>query len=323
VQKWRLASSIFVTGCTGFIGSQLTRKLVGKGESIYALVRHTTRRDYAALGDAVEDVRFIEGDLNDFHSLQSAVEFCAPQVVVHLAALTPVRLSFDDPFPYLRVNTVGTCNLVHVLLERAPRAKLIVASSAEVYGWQPSAPIQESATLHPSSPYGVSKAAADEYVQMAMRVYGLRGVVLRCNNTYGRSHDAQFITEYLISSMLRGGPVYVGTPSHIRDYMYADDHVNAYLLAIQKEDGVGNVFNVSPGNPVSNIQLAMRIAELINYKGKIIQSSYPPGYPRRPSNVDTDYIVLDSSKIQMELGWKPSVTLEEGLSKTIELWKSR
>jgi len=317
-----MTSPIFVTGCTGFIGSRLTKALVDRGESVYALVRHTTHRDFASLGDSVEKVRFIEGDVTDFHSLESAVKSCAPRVVVHLAALTPVRISFDDPFPYLRVNAVGTCNMVHVLLERAPRAKLIVASSAEVYGWQPSQPTQETATLHPSSPYGVSKAAADEYVQMAMRVYDLRGVVMRCNNTYGRLQDANFFTEYLISSMLHGGPVYVGTPSHVRDYMYADDHVNAYLLAVEKDDAVGNIFNVSPGNPITNIELSHRIAQIIDYKGKIIDSAYPPGYPRRPIYVDPEYIVLDSSNIRSKLGWKPSVTLHEGLSKTVDFWKN-
>ncbi len=317
-----MTSPILVTGCTGFIGSRLTKTLVDRGESVYALVRHTTRRDFAPLGDSVEKIRFIEGDVTDFHSLESAVESCAPRVVVHLAALTPVRLSFDDPFPYLRVNAVGTCNMVHVLLERAPRAKLIVASSAEVYGWQSSQPTPETATLRPSSPYGVSKAAADEYVQMAMRVYGLRAVVMRCNNTYGRLQDDHFFTEYLISSMLHGGPVYVGTPSHVRDYMYADDHVNAYLLAVENDAAVGNIFNVSPGNPITNIELSHRIAQIINYKGKIVDSAYPPGYPRRSGNVDPEYIVLDSSNIRSKLDWKPSVTLHEGLSKTVDFWKN-
>ena len=314
-------ATILVTGCTGFIGSKVSRALAQRGDSVYALVRHTTKHDFTPLGDAIEKIRFIEGDIADFHSLESAVESCGPQVVVHLAALTPVRLSFDDPLPYLRVNTIGTCNLVHALLERAPHTKLIVASSAEVYGWKPSEPINELARLCPSSPYGVSKAAADEYVQMAIRVYGLRGVVMRCNNTYGRTGESNFFTEYVISSMMRGGPVYVGTPDHVRDYMYVDDHVNAYLLAVEKDAAIGNIFNVSPGNPLTNTALARNIGQILDYNGKIVEGSYPPGYPRRPGNVDTHYIVLDSSNIRSKLGWKPSVTLEEGLRRTIDLWK--
>lgn len=312
---------MLLTGCTGFIGSNLALRFVERGDEIYALVRHTTKRDFTILGKAVERIRFIEGDLADYHSLESAIESSSPHVVVHLAAMSPVRLSFEDPFPYIRANFVGTCNLIHAILKRAPSARLVAATSAEVYGWQAREPVKENARLCPSSPYGVSKAAADEYIQMAMRVYGLRATVLRCNNTYGRKEDSKFFIEYAISSMLRGEPVYVGTPGHIRDYMYVDDHLNAYLLAMENNDAVGNVFNVSPGNPISNIEVIKRIAKILGFTKEVVTGSYPPGYPMRPGRVDTDYIVLDSSNIRARLGWKPTVTLDEGLKRTIELWK--
>ena len=205
--------------------------------------------------------------------------------------------------------------------KRAPKAKVVVASSAEVYGWQPAEPTKETARLCPSSPYGVSKAAADEYVQMAIHVYGLKAVILRCNNTYCRARESNFFTEYVINSMLHGEPVYIGTPNHIRDYMFIDDHVNAYLLAIENDAATGNVFNVSPGNPISNLELAKKIGNLLAYEGKIVENSYPPGYPRRPGHVDTERIVLDSTKIRDKLGWNPSVSLEEGLRRTIEIWR--
>jgi dTDP-glucose 4,6-dehydratase len=128
--------------------------------------------------------------------------------------------------------------------------------------------------------------------------------------------------EYVISSMLEGNPAYVGAPSSVRDYMYIDDHVSAYLLAIENKVADRNVFNVSPGNPVSNIEVAKRIAKMLGASSRIVEGSYPPGYPMRPGKVDTDYIVLDSSAIRTKLGWKPTITLDEGLKKTIELWKS-
>jgi len=314
-------ANVLLTGCTGFIGSQLAQRLLEDNHTLYGLVRHTTRRDFAVLGKAVENIHFIEGDIADYHSLQSAVESSAPEVVIHLAALTPVRLSFDDPLPYMRVNFLGTTNLVHTVLERTPNAKVIVASSAEVYGWQPPEPTKETARLYPSSPYGVSKTAADTYVQMAMRVYGLKAVILRCNNTYGRIEDSNFLTEYAINAMIHGKPVYVGAPKHVRDYMHVDDHVNAYLSAIKNDSANGSVFNVSPGNPTSNLELVKKIANLIGYEGKIVEGSYPPGYPRRPSDEDTEYIVLDSSKIRNQLGWKPSISLQEGLQRTIDAWR--
>jgi len=314
-------ANVLLTGCTGFIGTRLAPRLLEDGHTLYCLVRHTTRRDFTPLGSAVENIRFIEGDIADYHSVQSAIESCAPEIVVHLAALTPVRLSFDDPLPYMRVNFLGTTNLVHAVLERAPNAKVIAASSAEVYGWQPQEPTKESARFYPSSPYGVSKAAADTYIQMAMRVYGLKAVIFRSNNTYGRTGDSNFFTEYAISAMIHGKPVYIGAPNHVRDYMFVDDHVNAFLLAVKDEVAIGNAFNVSPGNPISNLELARNIANLVGYKGKFVEGSYPPGYPRRPGDLDTEYIVLDSSKIRGQLGWKPSLTLQEGLVRTIEAWR--
>jgi nucleoside-diphosphate-sugar epimerase len=314
-------ANVLLTGCTGFIGSQLAQRLLEDEHTVYGLVRHTTRRDFAVLGNAVESMRFIEGDVADYHSLQSAIESCAPQIVIHLAALTPVRLSFDDPLPYMRVNFLGTTNLVHAVLERTPNAKVIFASSAEVYGWQPQEPTKENARFYPSSPYGVSKAAADTYIQMAMRVYGLRAVVFRCNNTYGRTGDSNFLTEYAINAMIHGKPIYIGAPTHVRDYMHVDDHVNAYLLAVKNDSSIGNVFNVSPGNPTSNLELVKNIADLVKYKGKIVEGTYPPGYPRRPSDKDTEYIVLDSSKIRNQLDWKPTKSLREGLLGAIEAWR--
>jgi len=315
-------SVVLITGATGFIGSNITQRLVTSGYEVYALLRHASHRDLRALSQVVENVRFVEGDLTDYHSLQSAIEDCNPEAIIHLGALTPVRLSFDNPFPYLRVNLFGTANLVHAVVERAPKAHLIAASTAEVYGWQPTnVPTKEDAPLHPSSPYGVSKSASDEYLQMAIKVYGLKSTVLRCNNTYGRIDEKGFLVEYLITSMLSGQSVYVGAPDHTRDYMFVEDHVNAYMLALRNEEAIGQVFNVSPNNPVTNIELARKVAELLDFKGAIIPNSYPPGYPMRSSKLDTEYIVLDSSKIRKMLGWAPSVTLEDGLRLTIEMWK--
>ncbi len=97
------------------------------------------------------------------------------------------------------INFLGTCNIVHAILDVSPKTRLVCASTAEVYGWQEEEPIKESAVLKPSSPYGVSKSAADEYVQMAQIVYGLRSTILRCNNTYGRKGERGFLVEQVIA----------------------------------------------------------------------------------------------------------------------------
>jgi len=314
-------TQVLLTGCTGFVGSNLAKRLIEDGYNVYGLVRHSSRRDLRHLEDVLEKMHIIEGDFTEYHSACSAIAATNPQFVLHVGALTPVRLSFEDPFPFIPINFQGTVNLIHGMLEKAPRARLIYASTAEVYGWQEKKPIPETATFNPASPYAVSKAAADQYVQMSMRVYGLKATILRPINTYGRKGERGYFVEYLVTSMLKGDTVYVGAPDSVRDYMFVDDHVNAYIESMESEKAVGQAFNVSPGKPVTNKELTQLVAKLTDFEKKIMFGSYPPGYPQRPAQWDPDYLVLDSRKINKLLGWKPKVTLESGLLKTIECWK--
>lgn len=315
--------SVFVTGCTGFIGSNIVTKLVENGYQVYGLVRHIARKELQIFDNILDKIRVIEGDLTSYHSVSSAISAVQPQYVLHLGALSPVRLSFTNPFPYISTDFEGTVNIVHAMLEKTPKARLLFASTAEVYGWQEnSEPTKETAALNPASPYAVCKEAADQYVRMAMRIYDFKATVFRPINSYGRHGEKGFFVEYLVSKMLKSETCYIGAPQSIRDYMFVDDHVNAYLLALKSEKAIGEVFNVSPGNPVTNEELASILSKIIGFKGKLLLGSYPPGYPSRPIAQDPDYLVLDSSKVRRLLGWKPSVTLEEGLRKTVESWKA-
>jgi nucleoside-diphosphate-sugar epimerase len=316
--------NVLITGITGFIGSRLASRLVRNGYNVHGLVRHSSERELSRIREVISQVHLIEGDLGTFHSILSAVDASQPEIIFHLGALTPVRLSFDDPYPYIATNFEGTVNLVHAILGEAPNARLIAASTAEVYGWQDdNKPIGEDAILNPASPYAVTKSAADQYVQMANRVYHLRGTVLRPINSYGRTGEGGFYTEYLISNMLAGETCYVGAPESIRDYMFAEDHVSAYILAAKSPKAIGQVYNVSPGNPVTNSELAKMLTAMTGFKGKIVFGSYPPGYPQRPKSQDPQYLVLDNSKISKELNWKPSHSLQEGLKLTVEMWRSK
>jgi nucleoside-diphosphate-sugar epimerase len=315
--------SVLITGCTGFIGSNLTAKLVDNGYRVYGLLRHVARKELRPLDSFLDRIHLIEGDLNTYHSASSAIGNVQPQFVLHLGALSPVRLSFENPFPYISTDFEGTVNVVHAMLEKAPKARLIYASTAEVYGWQEKhQPIKETSNLNPASPYAVCKEAADQYIRMAMKIYDLAATVLRPINSYGRLGDKGFFVEYLVSKMLNNETCYIGAPKSIRDYMFVDDHVNAYLLAMESEKAIGQVFNVSPENPVTNEELANILSRIIDLNSKIVLGSYPPGYPFRPIAQDPDYLVLDSTKIRNMLGWRPTVSLEEGLRKTVESWRA-
>ncbi len=315
---------VLITGITGFIGSRLATRLVSEGYEVYGLVRHSSERELSRLHGIIPQIHLIEGDLGRYHSVLSAVQTSDPGVIFHLGAITPVRLSFDDPYPYIATNFDGTVNLVHAALNERPNSKLIFASTAEVYGWQTAnKPIGETVPLHPASPYAVTKVAADEYVQMANKVYDLNGTVLRPINSYGRTGETGFLVEYLVSKMLAGETCYLGTPESVRDYMYAEDHVNAYIKVAKSDKATGKVYNVSPGNPVTNADLAKILTRMTEFKGKVVFGSYPPGYPHRPKSQDPPYLVLDNSLIKRELGWRPKYSLEDGLKLTIDLWKSQ
>jgi len=317
---------VLVTGILGFIGSHLAEKLVGNGYEVYGVVRRVANRNMEAVGKILKDITLISGDITDYVSIRNAIKTVTPDVVVHLAALTPVRDSFERPFEYQQANLLGTMNVAHAMLELpdSQTRKLVAASTAEVYGLQKKEPLKESFSLRPTSPYAVSKAAADLYLQMMFHTYSLHGSILRPANSYGRKFDTSFMIEYLVTQMLKGEKVYIGAPDSVRDYMYVDDHVNAYLLVIKNAKANGQIYNAGTGIGISNRELAKLVAQKIGYDLKKIKfGSYPPGYPFRPSISDQPYIVLDATKIKKELNWSPQFGLSEGIDKVISYFEGR
>ncbi len=313
-----------ITGIMGFIGSHLAQKLVNENIEVYGVVRRVASRNMEVIHNLLSDTTLISGDVSDYVSIRNAVKTANPDVIFHLAALSPVRDSFERPFEYQQANYIGTMNIAHSLLElQDPQTrKLIAASTAEVYGTQPNEPLRETLPLHPSSPYAVSKAAGDLYLQMMFNSFNLKGTILRPTNSYGRKFDASFLVEYTVTQMLKGQKVYVGSPDSVRDYMYVDDHVNGYLLSMKNAKANGQVYNVGTGIGVSNKELVTMIADKAGFdKKNLILGSYPPGYPYRPLISDQTSIVMDATKIRTELGWKPTVSLDDGIDRVISYFR--
>ncbi|MCR4327260.1 MAG: GDP-mannose 4,6-dehydratase [Nanoarchaeota archaeon] len=317
---------VLVTGITGFIGSELAHRILEEGHEIKGLVRHVVGRDFEPIKDIKNKIDIIPCDFKDFYSVRSSIKKANPDVVMHLGALSPVRLSFEHPLEYQNSNYLSTINIAESIrdLYGPEKVRLIAASTAEVYGMQEETPFGENLKLEPSSPYAVSKASMDIYLRMLSKVYDFNGVILRNSNTFGRKYDSGFFTEYLITNMLKGDEVYVGAENSVRDYMYVEDHVNSYLLAMKTPEAKGQAFNISGGVGYSNKEWTLKIADMLGFsKEKIHFGEYPPGYPNRPLSSDQPYLVLDSSKAQKILGWKQTVSIDEGLKKTIEHWKKR
>lgn len=315
---------VLITGIMGFIGSHLAQTLVNDGVEVYGLVRRVASRNMDVISSLIEDITLVSGDVTDYVSVRNAVKTVNPDTIFHLAALSPVRDSFERPFEYQQANYIGTMNIAHSLLElQDPQTrKLIAASTAEVYGIQTDEPLKESLSLFPSSPYAVSKAAGDLYLKMMFHSFGLHGTVMRPTNSYGRKFDTSFMVEYLVTKMLRGEKIYIGSPDSVRDYMYVDDHVSGYMLAMKNSKADGQVYNVGTTIGVSNKELAFMIADKVGFdKKNIALGSYPPGYPYRPLSSDQSSIVLNAEKIRKDLGWAPTVSLGEGINKVISYFK--
>lgn len=315
-----------ITGILGFIGSNLAQRLVDEGCEVYGVARRVASRNLATIESILPDITLVTGDISDYVSIRNAIKTTNPDVIFHLAALSPVRDSFERPFEYQQANYIGTMNVAHSMLElQDPQTrKLLAASTAEVYGIQANEPLREDLPLFPSSPYAVSKAAGDLYMRMMFHSFSLNGTILRPTNSYGRKFDNSFMIEYLITQMLKKKKIYIGSPDSVRDYMYVDDHVNGYVLAMKNPKAKGQVYNVGTTIGVSNRELASMIAEKLDFDmSNIVMGSYPPEYPFRPLISDQPSIVLDSAKIRKELNWAPTVSLSEGLDRTIAYHKAR
>lgn len=317
---------ILITGITGFIGAELAHKLLKEGNEVWGIVRHVVGRSFESLEDIKDKIHLITCDITDYFSVKKAIEKANPDVIMHLAALSPVRLSFEHPFEYQKSTFLGGVNIAESIMELygPKKVRLVVASTAEVYGIQEEKPFVEEMKLEPSSPYAVAKASMDMYMRMLSKVYDLNVVILRNSNTFGRKFDSSFFTEYLITEMLKEKDIYIGAPNSIRDYMYVDDHVKSYILAMKTSEAKGQVFNIAGGKGYSNKEWTLKIASLLKFpKEKIHFGEYPPGYPNRPLSSDQPYLVLNPSKAERILGWKQSFSPEEGLEKTIKYWKER
>ncbi len=311
---------VLVTGATGFIGSEFVKKICNDYETI-CLIRIASNKDSLNLiKEVLDKVSLRYGNLSDFNGIKKIVRDVNPNYIVNIGAVTPVRHSFENPIEYQETNYLGTVNLVHAALELSNLKKFIQASTMEVYGLQSQRePFKEDLPLNPLSPYGVSKVAADRYVQMAGKAFNLPFFMLRCCNTFGRKNEAGYIIEHIVTNMLKNEDLFIGTPDAVRDLMYVDDHINAYVTAL-KSEVTGEIFNFGNSSTKSMIEVAEMIKNLTNSNSKIIRG-FPPDYPYRP--IAEEFLSVDASKAKEMLGWKPEISLEEGFKKVIEHWKNK
>ncbi len=299
-----------VTGGGGFIGSNVVRALLERGDDVRVLDNFSTgsRRNLAGL-----DVEVVEGELRSYERVHNAVR--GTEVVFHLGALGSVPRSVQDPLTSSAVNVEGTLNVQLAARDEGVR-RVVFASSSSIYGNQSELPLRESMAPDPISPYGVAKLAAERYCVSFSRVYdSFETVVLRYFNVFGPRQDptSQYaaVVPLFITAIAAGEPVTIfDDGEQSRDFTYVDNVVAANLLAADADGANGRIFNISGGTPTSVNELAEAIGRLL---GKPVERRY---LPARPGDLRNSW--ADVSEAKSLLGFEPRVELEEGLRRTAD-----
>jgi nucleoside-diphosphate-sugar epimerase len=301
-----------VTGGAGFIGSNLVRGLLERGDNVRVLDNFSTGRR-GNLAGLETDVELVEGELRSYERVHAAVRGC--ELVFHLGGLGSVPRSVQDPLTTSAVNVEGTMNVLLAARDEGVR-RVVFASSSSVYGNAPELPLRESMAPDPISPYGVAKLAAERYCVSFSRVYhSFETVVLRYFNVFGPRQDptSQYaaVVPLFLTAVAAGQPVTIfDDGEQSRDFTYVDNVVAANLRAADAEGVSGRIFNVSGGTPTSVNELADTIARLL---GKPLEKIY---LPARPGDLRNSW--ADRAEAREALGWEPHVGLEDGLRLTAE-----
>lgn len=303
---------VLVTGAEGFIGSHLVKRLLKEGALVHALVRKGS--SLWRIEDCVDRRAVLETDITDPASLQSAVSPIKPQVVFHLAALIDVSRAWELIEPLVRTNVMGTINLLESLRDTPPHA-FIHTGSSEEYGDAPS-PLPETRRESPISPYSFSKVAATHLCQMVARTFGLPVTVVRLFPVYGPSQDGSMFIPSAINDLLQKKVFKMSPGEQLRDFTYVDDVVEAYLKVACCPAALGEVLNVGSG-------IAYRVRDVMEIIRTLIGGTATVEVGALPCRKgEGREIFCDNRRIRELTGWSPRVSLEEGLRRTVEWYKT-
>lgn len=317
---------LLVTGGCGFIGSAVVRLAVARGHEVVNLDAMTYAANAANVAPVASSnlYSFERADIRDRAALDRIFATHSPDAVMHLAAESHVDRSIDGPSDFIETNITGTFNLLeaaraHWMRQGKPDSfRFHHISTDEVFGsLGPEGRFTEETPYDPRSPYSASKAASDHLVRAWHETYGLPVVLTNCSNNYGPYHFPEKLIPVVILNALHGKPIPVyGTGENVRDWLYVEDHADALLLVLEK-GRIGRSYNIGGENERRNIDLVRTICALLDemapkatpYADQITFVTDRPGHDAR--------YAIDPTRIREELGWRPSVTVEEGLRRTV------
>ncbi|MFV5960801.1 GDP-mannose 4,6-dehydratase [Bacillus sp. AK25] len=310
--------NVFVTGCTGLLGSYLVKELIDQGANVTGLVRDQVPRSNLYQGSQFEKMNVVQGALEDMQTIERALGEYEIDTVFHLAAQAIVGVANRHPVSTFEANILGTWNVLEACRRQPLIKRVIVASSDKAYGDQEQLPYDEDMPLNGKHPYDVSKSCADLISHTYYNTYGLPVCITRCGNLYGGG-DLNFnrIIPQTIQLVLEGkAPEIRSDGTFIRDYFYIEDAVKAYLLLAEKmeEKGLaGEAFNFS-----NEIQLT--VLELVDKILKAMSSELKPRILNQGTH-EIKHQYLSAEKARKLLDWKPDYSIDEGLEKTIEWYR--
>ncbi|WP_138004367.1 NAD-dependent epimerase/dehydratase family protein [Halalkalirubrum salinum] len=289
-------TDILITGGSGFIGSHLADSLTP--------ANRVTVLDVDRPTDPTS-VRVIQGDIRDQETVKQAVAGC--DIVFHEAALVSVAESVANPCRSHEINATGSLNVFEAAREHDTR--VVVASSAAVYGEPDRVPIAETDPLEPTSPYGLDKLATDRYAKLYHDLYGLETVSLRYFNVYGpgqRGGQYAGVIRAFLSQARQDDPITIhGDGTQTRDFVHVDDIVRANIAAATT-DAVGGAYNVGTGNPITIRELAERIKSVTESRSELVHTE--------PRAGDIQHSCADITRARESLGYQPTVSIDEGLA---------
>lgn len=318
---------ILVTGGAGFIGSAVVRLAIARGHQVVNLDALTYAANLANVASVASCplYAFEQADLRDRAALDRVLAQHKPDAIMHLAAESHVDRSIDGPGDFVETNITGTYNLLEAARAywtaqgKPQEFRFHHISTDEVFGsLGETGQFTETTPYDPRSPYSASKAASDHLVRAWHETYGLPVVLTNCSNNYGPFHFPEKLVPVVILNALHGReiPVY-GDGGNVRDWLFVEDHADALLLVLEKGQ-LGRSYNIGGENEAKNIDLVRTICAHMDrlrpdhapHERLITFVTDRPGHDRR--------YAIDPTRIRDELGWRPSVTVEEGLQRTVE-----
>ncbi|MBY0434881.1 MAG: dTDP-glucose 4,6-dehydratase [Cyclobacteriaceae bacterium] len=323
-----MSKKILITGGAGFIGSHVIRRFTNR-YSAYSIV-NLDKLTYAGNLENLRDVehlpnyRFVKGDIVDFEFLKDFFARENFDSVIHLAAESHVDRSLETPAEFAITNIVGTLNLLQAAKSQWTEnysGKLFYhISTDEVYGsLEHGGFFTEETPVDPRSPYSASKTGSDHFVKAYQNSFGLPAIISRCSNNYGPNHFPEKLIPLMIHNIINHKPLPVyGKGENVRDWLYVEDHASAIDVIFHKGKA-GEVYNIGGNNEWKNIDLVKLLCQIMDEKLNRGKGSSEKliTYVKDRAGHDLRY-AIDSSKLQTQLGWKPSIDFPTGLAKTVD-----